>query len=222
MSHCVPAIESCARVETASQGGSLQSGVLPKACDWAKDRANESAPTSERNATRNARTPAIAGVLGMELAGLEPATSWCDSGVPGTRVMSICRAFRNQPAVLAGFRCLPFAGDSRELRPQNCLCGLNPGGGTMRERRRSGRDETREPAGRGGALPTAGVVSRDRGAYRPRDRHKVLPPEVERHPCRGALASLCPARSAPTGRSGVRRRSPRSHCHPRSSCGIER
>jgi hypothetical protein len=63
MFHYVPAIESRARLETASERDSLQSGVQLQACDWAKDRANESTPASERNATRNARTPATAGVL---------------------------------------------------------------------------------------------------------------------------------------------------------------
>jgi hypothetical protein len=79
MSHYVPAIESRARLETASERDSLQSGVLPQACDWAKDWANESAPASERNAIRNARTRAIAGILRVELAGLAPATSWVRS-----------------------------------------------------------------------------------------------------------------------------------------------
>jgi hypothetical protein len=42
---------------------------------WSPERTT----AHERNATRNARTPAVAGVLEMELAGLEPATSWVRS-----------------------------------------------------------------------------------------------------------------------------------------------
>jgi hypothetical protein len=49
MFHYVPAIESRAHLESASERDALQHGVLPQACDWAKDRANESAPASERN-----------------------------------------------------------------------------------------------------------------------------------------------------------------------------
>jgi hypothetical protein len=79
MSHYVPATESGTHLKTGSEWDSLQSGVLPQACDRAKDRANESAAVSERNATRNGRTRATAGILRMELAGLEPATSWVRS-----------------------------------------------------------------------------------------------------------------------------------------------
>jgi hypothetical protein len=79
MSHYVPAIESRAPFETASDWDSMQNGVLPPACDWAKDRANESAPAGERN-DPGTQNPAIAaGVLRVELAGLEPATSWVRS-----------------------------------------------------------------------------------------------------------------------------------------------
>jgi hypothetical protein len=49
MFHYVPAIESRAGLETASELDSPQSRVLPEARDWAKDRANEPAPASERN-----------------------------------------------------------------------------------------------------------------------------------------------------------------------------
>ena len=79
MFHTFPAIESRTGLETASERDSPQSRVQPEARDWAKDRANESAPNSERNATRNGENPAVAGVLRVELGGLEPPTSWVRS-----------------------------------------------------------------------------------------------------------------------------------------------
>ena len=64
----------------------------------------------------------------MELAGLEPAASWVRFGRPlraNSRIVAICRAF-SEPRFATGHSLLrTFAGDSRELRPENQRCGLN-------------------------------------------------------------------------------------------------
>ncbi len=62
----------------------------------------------------------------MELAGLEPATSWVRSH--DARIFTICRQFPDVVPVPARLGWPGFAGDSPQLRPQNRLCGLNASG----------------------------------------------------------------------------------------------
>jgi hypothetical protein len=63
----------------------------------------------------------------MELAGLEPATSWVRFRRPNHSNSAALQDFRVLAQGSIQTRSLTFAGDSRELRPQDHACGLNAG-----------------------------------------------------------------------------------------------
>jgi hypothetical protein len=60
----------------------------------------------------------------MELAGLEPATSWVRSA-RRARIMPICRVFGGRSPRGAPSGCAPIAGDYREFAPENRRSGAN-------------------------------------------------------------------------------------------------
>jgi hypothetical protein len=62
----------------------------------------------------------------MELAGLEPATSWVRCA-RRTRIMPICRAFSTARPDLGGFECPWIGGDWRGFTPENGASGANVG-----------------------------------------------------------------------------------------------
>jgi hypothetical protein len=62
----------------------------------------------------------------MELAGLEPATSWVRCA-RRARITSICRAFGQHPPGSARPECPGIAGDYWEFAPENVASGANVG-----------------------------------------------------------------------------------------------
>jgi hypothetical protein len=61
----------------------------------------------------------------MELAGLEPATSWVRFGRAPRSSNAICRNFGGQPPAWSQSECPRIAGDYREFAPENAASGAN-------------------------------------------------------------------------------------------------
>jgi hypothetical protein len=124
------AIPSAAVVKMAANPAGETAGMPPRSPGFTPEMPPKGAShqmAASPNRIRNEETPANARVLRMELAGLEPATSWVRFGRPtcsnGIYLQGFC-----DPTAWRGPIPIPYvAGDSRELRPQNRLCGLNPG-----------------------------------------------------------------------------------------------
>jgi hypothetical protein len=175
MFYCVPAIEPRARLETASERDSLREVSLPQGCDWAKDRANESAPSSERNATRNARTTSHC--RGSRSGASRTRTGDLLGAIQGARrlMRQFCRDFGAQPGELTCRNSSAICGTSREFWHvaasawQNSERQVRPSLAVHRCRRRPWQS----PAGRcsiGGGALTSPLCRRSPRAGRGRAR----------------------------------------------------
>jgi hypothetical protein len=131
--------------------------------DRAKDRANHQRRRTPPTEPRQPQNRFVAGVLGVELAGLEPATSWVRFGRPVPPNPPDLQRFCSCAGRLVGLKCPGFAGDSRELRPQDHACGLNacvhmPGAEQVARKGRGGRGSFRSR--RRAALPPCAPAPR--------------------------------------------------------------
>src|SRR5215218_5074082 len=102
----------------AQSGIPAESGRIPLRSGQRPGQNRRNAVISSRPTLRsNDRTPAVAGVLRVELAGLEPATSWVRSRRPAALSLACLRGFRGGGGPVGGLDFGLFPPSPLEIGP---------------------------------------------------------------------------------------------------------